>query len=160
MDELFINYSLPFVNLWRMGWLLCSVTQLCLTLCNAMDCSMPGFRVLHHLLEFAQTHVHWVSDAIQPSHPLSPPFPASGSFPMSQFFTSGDQSIDASTPAQSFQWIFRVGFLKYWLIWSPCCPRNSSRVFSSITVRKYQFFKAQPSLWSNSHTHTWLLEKP
>ena len=50
----------------------CSVAQLCLTLCNLMDCSTPGFSVLRHLLEFAQSHVHWVSDAIQPSHPLSP----------------------------------------------------------------------------------------
>ena len=44
-----------------------------LTLCDLMDCSAPGFPVLHHLPEFAQIHVHWVSDAIQPSHPLSPP---------------------------------------------------------------------------------------
>ena len=51
----------------------CSVTQSCLTLCDAMDCSTPGFPVLQHLLELAQTHVHWVSDAIQPSHPLSSP---------------------------------------------------------------------------------------
>ena len=48
-----------------------SVTKPCLTLCNSMDCSTPGFPVLQHLLEFAQTHVHWVGDAIQPSHPLS-----------------------------------------------------------------------------------------
>ena len=68
-----------------------------------MDCSMLGFSVLHYLLEFAQTHVHWVDDAIQPSHPLPPPFssclpsfPASGSFPMSQLFASGGQSIGAS----------------------------------------------------------------
>ena len=52
-----------------------SVAQSCPTLCNPMDCSMPGFPVLHCLLEFAQTHVHWVSDAIQPLHPLSPPSP-------------------------------------------------------------------------------------
>ena len=51
----------------------CSVTQSCLTLCDAMDCSTPGFPVLQHLLELAQTHVHWVGDAIQPSHPLSSP---------------------------------------------------------------------------------------
>ena len=51
----------------------CSVAKLCLTLCDPMSCSMPGFRVLHYLLEFAQTHVHWISDAIQLSHPLSPP---------------------------------------------------------------------------------------
>ena len=48
----------------------CSVAQSCLTLCDPMDHSTPGFPVLHHLLEFAQTHVHWVGDAIQPSHPL------------------------------------------------------------------------------------------
>ena len=52
-----------------------SVTQLCLTLCDPMDCSMPGFPVRHQLLEFTQTQVHRVSDAIQPSHPLSPPSP-------------------------------------------------------------------------------------
>ena len=50
----------------------CLVAQLCLILCDLMDCSMPGFPILHHLLEHAQTHVCWVDDAIQPSHPLSP----------------------------------------------------------------------------------------
>ena len=64
-----------------------------------MDCSMPGLPVHHQLPELTQTHVHWVSDAIQPSHLLSSPsaclhsFPASGSFQMSQFFSSGGQSI-------------------------------------------------------------------
>ena len=53
----------------------CSVAQLCLTLCDPMDCRMPGFPVLHHLPELTQTHVHWVRDAIQPSHPLSSPSP-------------------------------------------------------------------------------------
>ena len=53
----------------------CSVAQSCLTLCEPMDCSTAGFPVLHCLPEFAQTHVHWVNDAIQPSHPLSPPSP-------------------------------------------------------------------------------------
>ena len=67
----------------------CSVTQSWLTLCNLMDCSTPGFPVLHHLPEFAQTHVHSVGDVIQSSHPLFPLFscpqssPASGSFPVS-----------------------------------------------------------------------------
>ena len=68
-------------HLWRI-WLLsllyceicCSVTK-CLTLYDPMDWSMPGFPVLHYLLEFSQTYVYWVSDAIQPSHPLSPPSP-------------------------------------------------------------------------------------
>ena len=53
----------------------CSVAKSCLTLCDPMDCSKPGFPVLHYLLEFAQIHVHWVGDAIQPSHPLSSPYP-------------------------------------------------------------------------------------
>ena len=52
-----------------------SLAQSCLTLCDRMDCSMPGFPVHHQLLEFTQTHVHWVSDAIQPSHPLLSPSP-------------------------------------------------------------------------------------
>ena len=53
----------------------CSVTQLCPTLCDSMDCSTPGFPVLHQLPELAQTHVHSVGDAIQPSYPLSSPSP-------------------------------------------------------------------------------------
>ena len=53
----------------------CSVAKLCLTLCDPMDCSIPGFPVLHYLLEFAQTCVHWVSDVLQPSHTLPPPSP-------------------------------------------------------------------------------------
>ena len=85
----------------------CSVVHSCLTLCNSMDCSMPGFPVLHHLPELDQTHVHWVGDAIQPSHPLLiVPFssclqslPASGSFLMSRLFESGGQSIGASALA-------------------------------------------------------------
>ena len=82
-----------------------SVTQLCLTLCDPMDYSMPDVPVQHHLLELTQTHVHWVDDAIQPSHPVIPfssclqSFPASGSFPMSQYFTSGGQSIGVSASA-------------------------------------------------------------
>ena len=55
--------------------LCCLVTKSCLTLCDPMDCSMPGFPVLHYLPEFAQTYIHWVSDVIQPSHPLSPSSP-------------------------------------------------------------------------------------
>ena len=73
-------------------------------LCNPIDCSMPGFPVLHYFPEFTQTHVHWIDDAIQPSHPLSLPsplqsFPASGSFPVSQLFLSRGQSIETSASA-------------------------------------------------------------
>ena len=54
----------------------CSVTQSCLTLCDPMDCSMPGLPVSHHLLEFAQVDVHCIGDAVQPSHPLTPSSPS------------------------------------------------------------------------------------
>ena len=79
-----------------------SVAQSCPTLCDPMDRSMTGLPVHRQLPEFTQTHVHWVSDAIQPSHPVIPfsscpqSFPASGSFQMSQFSTSGGQSIGVS----------------------------------------------------------------
>ena len=82
-----------------------SVTQLCPTLCDPIDCSTPGLPVLCQLLEFTQTHVHWVSDAIQPSHPVIPfssclqSCPASWSFQMSEFFASGGQSIGVSASA-------------------------------------------------------------
>ena len=85
----------------------CSVAWLCLTLFDPMDCSTPDFPVLHYLLEFGQTYVHWVDDAIQPSNPLSPVpfssclqcFPAPRYFPMSQLFASGGQSTGASASA-------------------------------------------------------------
>ena len=80
-----------------------SVAQLCPALCKPVDCSTPGLPVYHQLLEFTQTHGHSILDVIQPSHPLSSPspprlqsFPASGSFPVSQLFTSGGQSIGIS----------------------------------------------------------------
>ena len=80
-----------------------SVTQLCPTLCNPMDCSMPGLPVHHQLLELTQIHVHQVSDAIRPSHPLSSPSPV---FNFSQhqnlfqsIFASSGQSIEVSASA-------------------------------------------------------------
>ena len=142
-----------------------SVTQSWPTLCNPMDCSMPGFPVHHQLLELAQTQVHQVGDAIQPSHPLSSPspafnlFPASGSFPVSQFFTSGGQSIGTSASAPvlpvNIQDWFPLGLTGLISLLS----KGLSGVFSNTTVQKHQFFNTQLSLWSNSHIHTWLLKK-
>ena len=186
-----------------------------------MDCSMPGFPVLHYFLEFAQTHVHWVIPSSMDrgqttilssviccsSCPQS--FPASWSFPMSWLFASDGQSIGASAspsflPINVQDWfplglnslipLLSNGLLKnslinlFWLddnyftiMWwflpdidmnwpqvHMYCPRLTLShlpggflsVFSSTTVQKHQFFGAQPSLWSNSHIHTWLLEKP
>ena len=140
-----------------------SVAQLCLTLCDSVDCSMPGFPVHHQLPELTQTYIHRVSDAILLSHPLSsPPLPCLQSFPTSGLFqrVNSLHQVAKILELQSFQWIFKTDFLEEWLVWFPCSTRDSSRVFSNITVQKHQFFGAQLSLCSNSHTHTWLLEKP
>ena len=83
-------------------------------------------------------------------------FPASGSFPMRQLFTLGGQSIGQE---QSFQWKFRVGFLKDWLVWYPCYPRDSQES-SPDHNQKREFFGPQPSSYSNSPTETWLWENP
>ena len=96
----------------------CSVTELSLTLWDPMDCSMPGFSVLHCLLELAQTL--WVSDVIQPSHPVAPfsclqSFPASGSFPISRLFTSASILWSFNTlKHQSFQCSGLISFRIDW----------------------------------------------
>ena len=98
--------------------LCCSVTTSCPTLCNPMNSSTPGFPVLHYLPELAQTHVHWVDDAIQPSHPLSshspPAFSLSQHQGLFQWVGSSHQVakvLELHLHLQSFQWIFRVDFL-------------------------------------------------
>ena len=130
-----------------------------------MDWNTQGFPNHHQLPELAQTHVYRLSDDMRPSHPLSSPsppvesFPTSGYFPMSQFFTSGDQSIgdSASTsvlPMNIQDW-FPLGLIGLISLQS----KGLSKVFSSTTVQQHQFFSALPSLWSSSHIHTWLLER-
>ena len=130
----------------------CSVPQSCPTLCNPMDCSTPGLPVHHQLSEFTQTHVYWVGDAIQPSHPLSSPSPPA-------FNLSQHQGL--------FQWVNSLHQVpKYWSFsfsvspsnntqgWSPSewtgwislQSKGLSRVFSNTTVQKHQFFGAQLSL--------------
>ena len=146
----------------------CSVAQLCLILCDPMDCSTRGFPAHHHIPEFSQIHVNWVSGAIQLSYPLSSPcppscpqsFPASGFFPMSWFFLSGGKSIEVSASASVLPMIIQDSFPLGWSGLISLQSKGVSRVFPNTTVQKYEFFSAQPSLWPNSHSHTWLLEKP
>ena len=104
----FIDFSVQFS----------SVTQSCPTLCDLMDCSTPGLPIHHQFLEFTQTHVHWTSDAIQPSHPLSslspPAFNLSQYQGLSQWVSSSHQVakvLEYQLQHQSFQWIFRTDFL-------------------------------------------------
>ena len=83
-----------------------SVAQLCLTLCKPMDCSMPGLPVHHQLLEFAQTQVHWVGDAVQPSHPLSSP--PSPSFNLSQHQGLSNESALCIRWPKDWSFSFRI----------------------------------------------------
>ena len=142
-----------------------SVAQSCLTLCNSMDCSTPGLPVHHQLPELVQTHVHWVGDAIQPSHPLSSPSPA---FSLSQHQVFSNESV------------LRIWWPKYWSCSFNISPSNEHPGLISFKMdwldllavqgtlrsllqhhtskasilRRSAFFKVQLSF------HTWLLEKP
>ena len=141
------------------------VAQSCLNLSNPMDCSIPRFPVFHHCPELAQTHVHQVCDTIQPSHPLSSPSPPALTLSQHQGFFPNKlvlcikwpEWVSASTsvlPKNIQDW-FPLG----WTSWISLQSKGLSRVFSNATVQRHQLFSAQPSLWSKSHSHTWLLVK-
>ena len=148
-------------------WRYCSIAQSCPTLCDPMDCSMPGFPVLHHPPELAQTHVHWVCDAIQPFCLLSSPSP-SISLPQhqglyqwgSQPCASGDQSIGTSVSASvlpvNTQGWFPLGLTALISVilgtLKSLLQYHSSKAW---ILRSSVFFMVQLS-----HLHTWLLEKP
>ena len=127
---------------WLTHFCCCWVAQSCLNLWDPMDCSTPGFPVLYYLLEFAQTHVHWVSDAIQPSHPLLSPSPHAlnlshhqGPFQWVGSFHQVAKVLELQLWHQSFQWIFRVDLLQDWLVGSPCSPRDSHESFPAPQFR-------------------------
>ena len=141
-----------------------SVVRSCLTLLDAMDCSTPGFPVLHYLPEFAQTHIHWCHPIISSSAvsfsscPQS--FPASASFLMSRFFTSSGQSIGASASASVLPMNIQNWFPLGWTGYIFLLSKGLSRVLFSTIVGRRQFFGTQLSLWPNSHIYARLLEKP
>ena len=121
-------------------------------LCYPMNRSTPGLPVHHKLLEFTQTHVHWVSDAIQPSHPLSSPSPPApnpsqyqGLFPVSQLFSWGGQSTGVSASASVFPMNIQDWSPLGWTGWISLQSKGLLRVFSNTTVQKHQFFGAQLS---------------
>ena len=129
-----------------------SVVQSCLTLCDPMDCSMPGLPIYHQLPEFTQTHVHWVGDAIQPSHPLSSPslpaFNLSQDQGLFRWVSSSHQVsklLEFQLQYQSFQWTLRTDLLYDGLVRSPCSPRDSQESsptpqFKSISSSTLSFF--------------------
>ena len=153
-----INTTLSLYNITCQT---CSVAQLCPTLCDPMNCSMPGFPVFHYLLQFAQTRplTQWchptISSSVTPSPPALNLSQHKGFFPVSQLFPSGGQSIGVSAsalvlPVNNIQGSFPLGLTDLISLQS----EGLSSVFSSTTVWSHQFFGAQPSFWSDSHIHT------
>ena len=131
-----------------------------------MNCSMPGLpcpsptpRVHSDSRPLSQWCHPAISSSVVPFSSCPQSFPESGSFPMSQHFTSGGQSTGVSALA-SFPPKKSQGWSSEWTDWISLQSKGLSRVFSNTTVQKHQFFGAQPSSQSNSHIHTWPLEKP
>ena len=132
----------------------CSVTRSCPTLYNPMDCSTPGFPILHSLSEFAQTHVHWVNEAIKPSHSMSPSSPPVLSLSQNQGLfqwvsplhqVAKVLELQLQHPWMNIQGWFPLG----WTGLISLLSKGLSRVFSNTTIQKHQFFNAQPFLWFN-----------
>ena len=131
----------------------CSVAQLCLTLCSPMDCSTPGFTVRQQLLELVKIHVHWVSDAIQPSlWSHSPPaFNRSQHQGLFRWVSSSHQVAKMlELQHQSFQWILRTDLLQNGLVGSPCSPRDSQESsptpqFKASILQRSAYFTVQLS---------------
>ena len=132
-----------------------------------MDYCMPGFLLHHQHQELTQTHASswWCHPTVfilccSLLDSCLQSFPASGSFPISQLFASGGQNIgvlaSASVRTMNIQCWFLLGFTCLISLQS----KGLSRIFSNTTIQKHQFSSAQPFLWSNSHSCTWLLEKP
>ena len=138
----------------------CSVAQSYPTLCDPMDCSTLGFPVLHHLPELAQTHVHRVSDAIQPSHPLLSPSPPPSISPSIGVFSS-ELALHVRWPS-NWSFSFSIspsneysGLISFRIDWLDLLAVQGN--FKSLLQHhssNHQFFSIQPSLWSNSHICT------
>ena len=131
-----------------------SVAQSCPTLGDLIDCSMPGLPVHHQLPEFIQTHVHWVSEAIQPSHPLLFPSPPTFNLTQIRVFSneSGGQNMGVSTSVSVLPMNIQDSFPLGWTGWISLQSKGLSRVFSNTMVQKHQFlvlsFLHSPTLTS------------
>ena len=138
----------------------CSVAKSCLILCNLMDSSMPSSSVLYYPPEFAQIHVHWVNDAIKPSHP--PAFNLPHHQGLFQWVSSSHQM--AKVLEFQLQHVLTMNIQSWFLLGLTGLisfqSKGLSSVFSSTVILKHQFFSTEPFLWSIFHIHTWLLEKP
>ena len=143
-----------------------SVTQSCLTLPlrglqhSRLPCPSPTPGACSNSCLLSRWCHPTISSFVIPFSSCLQSFPASGSFPMSQFFASGGQSIGVSASASVLPMNIQDWFPLGWTGWISSQSKGLSSVFSNTTVQKHQIFGTQLSLWSNSHIHTWLLEKP
>ena len=140
--------------------LLLKLAKLCPTLSNPMGYGTSSSLVLHHHLELAQTIFHWVSDAIQPSHPLWPASPLTfnlsqqqGCFQCVSSLYQVTNVLEFQLQHQCFQWLELISWCRMTGIILQAM--GLSGLFSSTTTQKNLFFHAQPSLQSNSHIYTW-----
>ena len=123
-------------------------------------CPSPIPKVYSNSCPLSQWCQTTISSSVVPFSSCPQSFKASGSFPMSQFFVSGGQSFGVSASTSVLPMNIQDWFPLGWTGWISLQSTGLSRVFSNTTVQKHQFFCAQLSLESNSHIHTWLLEKP
>ena len=151
-------------NNWFWPSCYCLVSKSCLWLHGLhhlrLLCSPPSPRVCSNSCPLSRWCHPTISSSVTHFSSCPQSFPVSGYFPMSWLFTSGSQSIGALASATvllvNIQGWFILGLTGLISLLS----KGLSKVFSSTTIRKHQFFSNQPSLWPNSHTHTWLLGKP
>ena len=125
-----------------------------------LPCPSPTPRAYSNSCPLSRWCHPTISSSVVPFSSCLQSCPASGSFPMSQFFTSGGQSIGVSASASVLPMNIHDWFPLGWTGWISLLSKGLSRVFSNTTVQKHQFFGTQPSLLLNSHIHTWPLEKP
>ena len=151
---------------WFNDYCCCSVAKSCLTLWDPTDAAHQAslFCTLSPRVYSNSSPLNrWCHPTSSSGIPFSShlqSFPASGSFPMNQFFTSGSQSIGVSASASDPPVNIQDWFPLRWTGWISLLFKGLSRVFSNTTVQRHQFFGAQLPLESNSHIHTWMLEKP
>ena len=133
-----------------------SVSQLCLTISDHMNCSRLGFPVRHKLLEIIQTHAHWVSDAIKPSHSLMSSFPPA--FTLSQLFSN--ESVICIRWLKYWTFNFSISISNEYLDWFPLGLTGLISLPSEGLSRVFSNTSTQISLWFHTYIHTWLLGKP
>ena len=121
-------------------------------------CASPTPRVHPNPCPLSRWCYPTISSSVDPFSSCPQSFPVSGSFQMSQLFTSGGQSIETSASTSVFPMNTQDWFPLGWTGWISLQSKGLSRVFSNTTVQKHQFFSTQLSLQFNSHIHTWLLE--